>query len=137
MKFIRSGWICMPTSAGLGNSGSSLSEHSYEAMICSCLCYARICTCCVAVKTNEQINIYIYIWYPPPQGPTFLKNSVVFAVCSTLFWALARAMKKKHFQGRFGSFRLDLFRLKPIQFKSGRDSRFKIQESRPNFCRES
>ena len=54
------------------------------------------------------IHIYIYVWYPPPfQGPTFLMNSLVFAVLSTLFWALGRAMKKKHFQGRSGSFRLD------------------------------
>ena len=64
-------------------------------------------------QSNKIIYIYIYIWYPP-QGPTFLKNSLVFAVCSTLFWALGRAMKKTHFQGRSGSFRLDLNRFNPI-----------------------
>ena len=38
--------------------------------------------------THEKylcVYIHLYIWYPPPQGPTCLKNSLVFAVYSTLF----------------------------------------------------
>ena len=68
--------------------------------------YACTVVCC--------LYVYIYIYMVPPPGTYLFEEFTGICSVFTLLWALGRAMKKKHFQGRSGSFRLDLNRFKPI-----------------------